>query len=138
MQIPMIIGYGQYFKDIIVFHVWGTVVMNQAFNYSKKLKELNINSSATDYINFNEGFINQDKQSSGVSAMSISDMTAIPRATVVRKCKFLIKNNYLSLNDKKQYILTGVNIEKLNPTQKKIFKYKSLFIRNILNLCLTK
>jgi len=138
MQIPMIIGYGQYFEDIIVFHVWGTVVMNQAFNYTKRLKELNIHSSATDFINFNEGFVNQDKQSSGVSAMSISDMTAIPRATVVRKCKFLIKNNYLSLNDKKQYILTSVNIEKLNPAQKKVFKYKALFIRKILNLCLTK
>ena len=136
MQIPMIIGYGQYFMDITVFHIWGTVVMNQAFNYSKKLRELNVHSSTADYIIFNEGFLNQDKQSSGVSAMSISDMTGIPRATVVRKCKFLVKNNYLSLNDRKQYILTGLNLEKLSPTQKKVFKYKAEFIRKILNLCL--
>jgi predicted transcriptional regulator len=137
MQIPMITGYQQYFKDITVFHIWGTVVLNQAFNYSKKLKELNTHSSTADYINFNEGFVNQDIQSSGVSAMSISDMTGIPRATVVRKCKFLIKKYYLSLNDKKQYILTGSNLAKLTPTQKEIFRYKAKFIRKILNLCST-
>ena len=137
MQIPMLIIYEQYFKDIIVFHVWATVVMNQAYNYSKKHKELNTHSSTSDYINFNKGFIKQDKQSSGVSAMSISDMTGIPRATVVRKCKFLMKKNYLSLNDKKQYILTGMNLAKLGPTQKEIFRYKAKFIRKILNLCST-
>ena len=136
MQIPMINGYNQYFKDIITFHVWGTVVMNQAFNYTRKINEENILISTSDNINFNNAFLNQDKKSSGVSAMSISDMTGIPRATVVRKCKFLIKNNYLSLNDKKQHILTGLNLSKLGPTQKEIFRYKAQFIRKILNLCL--
>ena len=33
MQIPMIIGYHDMFKDLTTFHVWGSVVMNQAFNY---------------------------------------------------------------------------------------------------------
>ena len=35
MQIPMIIGYHEVFEDVATFHVWGTVTMNQAFNYKK-------------------------------------------------------------------------------------------------------
>ena len=37
----------------------------------------------------------------GINAMSLSDITGIPRPTVVRKLKYLIKNNYLSINKKK-------------------------------------
>ena len=30
----------------------------------------------------------------GISAMSISEMTQIPRATIIRKCKYLIKRRF--------------------------------------------
>ena len=36
----------------------------------------------------------------GISAMSISDMTEIPRATIIRKCKHLIKEDLIKINDK--------------------------------------
>ena len=136
MQLPMIIGYNKYLRDISAFHIWGTVIMNQAFNYSKNIKESNIHTITTDYLGFNKGFLKQNNNNNGVSAMSISDMTGIPRATVVRKCTFLMKNNFLSLNNKKQYILTGLNLIKLAPIQKDVFKFKAKFIRKVLNLCL--
>ena len=66
--------------------------------------------------------------------MSISDMTNIPRGTVVRKCKFLIKNDYLKLNDKKQYIMTGYNISRILPYQREVFRNKAKFLRKVLNL----
>ena len=147
MQIPMIIGYHEMFGDLSTFHVWGTVCMNQAFNYKTTLNKSNGFNQPHDYTNyyremskgdynlFNEEVISGDKAiSAGVSAMSISDMTAIPRATVIRKCKFLIKNNYLQLNEKKQYILTGINTQRVLPYQKLIFKNKAKFIRKVLNL----
>jgi len=37
----------------------------------------------------------------GVNAMSIADITGIPRATVVRKLKFLIDKKFLEINEKK-------------------------------------
>ncbi len=37
----------------------------------------------------------------GVNAMSISEITGIPRPTVVRKLKYLIDKKYLHINDKK-------------------------------------
>ena len=148
MQIPMIIGYHQYFEDLTTFHVWGSVVMNQAFNYSSTLDKKNGSNHPQNYMNyqreifkgdynkFNEEMITGDKaKSNGVSAMSVSDMTGIPRATVIRKCKNLIKTNFLKLNDKKQFVLTGFNIQRVLPYQKLIFKNKAKFLRKVLNLC---
>ena len=148
MQIPMIIGYHQYFEDLTTFHIWGSVVMNQAFNYSSTLNKKNGSNHSQDYMNyhreifkadynkFNEEMITGDKaKSNGVSAMSVSDMTGIPRATVIRKCKNLIKTNFLKLNDKKQFVLTGFNIQRVLPYQKLIFKNKAKFLRKVLNLC---
>ena len=66
--------------------------------------------------------------------MSISDMTKIPRATVIRKCKFLIQNEYVKINAKKQYYLSGKNTEKILPYQKEFFKKKAVFLTRVLNL----
>ena len=49
----------------------------------------------------------------GISAMSISDMTKIPRATIIRKCKYLIKEDLIKINEKKQYVLTSMNFRKI-------------------------
>ena len=147
MQIPMIIGYHDMFEDLTTFHVWGTVCMNQAFNYKTALNKRNGSNQTHEYMDFqkelftgdyntfNEEMIRGDKaQSNGVSAMSVSDMTGIPRATVIRKCKFLLKNDFLRLNEKKQYVLTGFNVRRVLPYQKLIFKNKAKFIRKVLNL----
>ena len=134
MQIPIIIGYHGMFQDITTFHVWGTVAMNQAFNYKKNLKDYNIHSLSSDYDFFNQGIIGDMGSTSGVSAMSISDMTGIPRATVIRKCKYLIDHGFLKLNDQKHYIMTGYNTSKILPYQRQIFKNKAKFLRKVLNL----
>ena len=136
MQIPMIIGYHEMFEDVSTFHIWGTVVMNQAFNYKQSISESNIQSLTPDYMTFNKAVVldQQDISTSGVSAMSLSDMTHIPRATVIRKCKYLMDHGYLKINDKKQYVLTGLNIDKIIPYQRKVFRNKAKFLRKTLNL----
>ena len=142
MQIPMIIGYHEMFEDIATFHLWGTVVMNQAFNYKKNMSDSNLHSMeeqfhlTPDYMTFNKGVVldQENDETTGVSAMSLSDMTNIPRATVIRKCKYLMNHGYLKLNDKKQYVMTGMNIDKILPYQRKIFRNKAKFLRKTLNL----
>tara|TARA_B100001057_G_scaffold434548_1_gene464268 strand:+ start:5752 stop:6732 length:981 start_codon:yes stop_codon:yes gene_type:complete len=134
MQIPIVIGYHEMFEDVATFHIWGTVAMNQAFNYKKFINNSNIQSLTPDYENFNKGLLEGKESESGVSAMSISEMTNIPRATVIRKCKYLMKFNYLTLNDKKQYILTSLNSQMVLPYQRAIFRNKAKFLRKILNL----
>ena len=70
----------------------------------------------------------------GISAMSISEMTQIPRATIIRKCKYLIKEDLIRVNNKKQYVLSSLNFKKILPYQTEVFKFKAKFIRKILNL----
>ena len=134
MQIPIVIGYHEMFEDVATFHVWGTVAMNQAFNYKKFSENSNIQSLTPDYENFNKGLLEGTGSEFGVSAMSISDMTNIPRATVIRKCKYLMKYNYLTLNEKKQYVLTSLNTQMVLPYQRAIFRNKAKFLRKVLNL----
>tara|TARA_Y100000768_G_scaffold361029_1_gene318742 strand:- start:614 stop:1594 length:981 start_codon:yes stop_codon:yes gene_type:complete len=134
MQIPLIIGYHKFMQDLTTFHIWGTVAMNQVLNVSKELQNPNLNNMPLDYTATSKILINNVGMHSGVSAMSISEMTNIPRATIIRKCKFLIKNDLIKVNKQKQYELSTLNFKKILPYQSKVFKYKAKFIRKILNL----
>ena len=133
MQIPLIIGYHKFFKDLTTFHIWGTICMNQVLNVSNQLNT-GKEKSSLDYFATNNILIENLGTNTGISAMSISDMTKIPRATIIRKCKYLIKEDLIRLNKKKQYVLTSMNFRKILPYQTEIFKYKAKFIRKILNL----
>ena len=133
MQIPLIIGYHKFMQDLTTFHIWGTVCMNQVLNVSKFL-DTGENEPKLDHFKTSDILIKNLGTDSGISAMSISDMTNIPRATIIRKCKYLIKEDLIKMNDKKQYVLTSMNFRKILPYQTEIFKYKAKFIRKILNL----
>jgi DNA-binding Lrp family transcriptional regulator len=130
MQIPLILSYNKIFNDILSFHIMGTVLVNQTINLSKR-NIYNINLNRKTWI---KNLVLEGKNSPGLSAMSISDMTNIPRATVIRKCKTLIKKNILLINDKKQYLLGGPNIRLIEPHQALVLKDKSKFLRKVLNL----
>ena len=134
MQIPLVIGYHKFMQDLSTFHVWGTVCMNQSLNVKKNLKNTAIKKLPFDYGVASKMLIDNVGSSSGISAMSISDMTLIPRATVIRKCKYLIKNDLIKLNEKKQYVLSTFNFKKILPYQTKAFRFKAKFIRKVLNL----
>ena len=132
MQIPLVIGYHKFMRDLTTFHIWGTVCMNQVLNVSKYLDTGN--KTNLDHFKTSDILIKNLGSDSGISAMSISDMTNIPRATIIRKCKYLIKEDLIKMNEKKQYLLTSMNFRKILPYQTEIFKYKAKFIRKVLNL----
>ena len=67
--------------------------------------------------------------------MSISDITGIPRATVIRKLDKLIKEKFLTKNNKKQY-LNKENIFITGPGG--TFINLSIFAECVYNLCLIK
>ena len=133
MQIPLIIGYHKFMKDLTTFHIWGTVAMNQVLNVSKQLNTDN-NRSSLDFIKTNNVLLENLGSNTGISAMSISDMTGIPRATIIRKCQYLLKVDLVKINEKKQYILSSMNFKKILPYQTEVFWFKAKFIRKILNL----
>ena len=79
-------------KDLETFCVGMVVVVNAAQNKEFKPSKSNIKS-------WREELMGSDTR--GVNAMSISEITTIPRPTVVRKLKWLIEKKYLIINDKK-------------------------------------
>ena len=64
------------------FSFWGTVCMNQVLNVSKALDNKYLETVPLDYTKTSNTIIN-NLGTNNVSAMSISDMTDIPRATMI-------------------------------------------------------
>ncbi len=71
----------------------------------------------------------------GVNTMSLSDITGIPRPTVVRKVKFLIKNNYLHINKKKllTFNMKGRTLKQMTELQDLNMKNLSNFLYRVFN-----
>ena len=74
----------------------------------------------------------------GVNTMSISDITGIPRATVIRKLNKLIKENFLKIDTKKHYSSTGVYQKEILEVQKNTLHGFSKLSSRIYNLTLMK
>ena len=127
LQIPMMINYKKIFKDLETFHIFGTCVVNQHL-YARKL--------STEYMQrdiFLESTYSS-KTMQGLNAMSISDITDIPRATVIRKLRKLVKQEILIIDNKKHYRLTGNIVRKIKPLQKNVLINLSDFSTKVFNL----
>ena len=133
MQMPMLLSYKKIYGDLESFHIHTVCLSNHALN-SKK----NNNNEMNRELYLKKYFINDKKLFSGINAMSISDITGIPRATVIRKLDKLIKENFLIIDNKKHYSVSGAHINELVEVQKNTFKNLSLFAERIYNLSLTK
>jgi DNA-binding IclR family transcriptional regulator len=68
--------------------------------------------------------------------MSISDISGIPRATVIRKLNKLVKEKFLKIDNKKHYSSTGVHGKKLVEIQKQTLMNLTKFAARIYNLSL--
>ena len=71
----------------------------------------------------------------GVNAMSLSEITSIPRPTVVRKLKWLISKKFLNINDKKLISLDAKDsaFKQSKNLQKQNFLTLSNFIYRVFN-----
>ena len=133
MQMPMLLGFKKVYGDLEAFHVHGICLINHALN-SKR----NDNSEMSKEFYLEKYFFADKKDFSGVNAMSISEITGIPRATVIRKLNRLLKEKFLKIDSKKHYSTTGVNQKKILNVQKKTLDNLSNFVTRIYNLSLIK
>ena len=127
MQIPMFANYKFFFGDFETFHIFGACVVSQHF-HAKKISEL-----STSRVNFMKNNL-LHRKIQGINAMSISEITGIPRATVIRKLQKLIKVGNLTIDIKKHYTLTGDFTKKLMPLQKDALNKLANFSAEIYNL----
>ena len=113
-------------KDLETLTIAMLVVLNATQNKEFKPSKLSIKS-------YREEIMGSDTR--GVNAMSISDITGIPRPTVVRKLKWLIDKKFLTINDKKLISLDvrGSAFKKTINLQKKNIFSLSGFIHRMFN-----
>ena len=129
MQIPMMNAYKNFFKDFESFHIFGTCVVNQHL-HAKKLAALNIGREK-----FIENILEVNK-TQGINAMSVSEITGIPRATVIRKLQKLVKKKILLIDKRKHYRLGGSFSNTLKPIQKNVLIRLANFSAKIYNLAI--
>ena len=112
--------------DLETFCIGLLVLVNAADNKSFKIKGLTRKKYATSI---------QGSDDIGVNAMSISDVTGIPRITVIRKLKYLIKKNILQINEKKLITLniSGVALDEIQELQNQNMRSLSSFIYRAFN-----
>ena len=112
--------------DLETLAIGLVVLLNTIDNKNFRAKDLNRKK----YFKLSQG-----SDDIGVNAMSLSDITGIPRPTVVRKLKYLIKNNFLHINEKKLITLniTGATLKKTNELQDLNIKNLSNFLYRVFN-----
>ena len=114
------------YNDLETFAIGLVVMLNTVHNkdfLSKDLSGKNFHKLA------------QGSDDVGVNAMSISDITGIPRPTVVRKLKYLINSDFLSRNEKKLLTINikGKTMRDTNKIQEMNMKNLSNFLHRVFN-----
>ena len=133
MQMPMLLEFKKVYGDLESFHVSSICLINHALN-SKK----NDNSEMSKEFYLEKYFFADKKDFEGINAMSISDITGIPRATVIRKLNKLIKEKFLTIDKKKRYFSTGFYQKEILNIQKVTLTNLSKFAARVYNLSLLK
>ena len=130
-EIQNIIGWKNYFQDINEFYVLSTCWINQVYNTQNKINFSDTTNKILDNVH---EFVTKNP-GTGLNALSISEMTGLPRATVIRKNKNLIKKNLLELDEKKHYYVPYSILKAVQPfVREKNFRNKSAMIAKLLNL----
>jgi Mn-dependent DtxR family transcriptional regulator len=105
--------------DLETLTIGFVILLNTVGNKNFKVKNLN----RKNWLKLSQG-----ADDVGVNAMSLSDITGIPRPTVVRKLKYLIKNEFVHINEKK---LITMNIK--GSTLRNTTKIQELNMRSLSN-----
>ena len=134
-QIPYILRCKKVYQSIENFYVWGLCALNEALN-SKKLSL----KDKSDFFSNTESFhqnVTKLKNSKGLNPTTISELSGIPRATVIRKINFLVKKNFMFKEANLYKINNRVNTNTFklqNANFQKNQKEFRVFLKDILNL----
>jgi len=114
------------FGDLETFTIGIIVLVNAADNTNFRLKEFNKKKYQVSI---------QGSDNIGVNAMSLAEITGIPRATVIRKLKILIKGNILQINKKKLITvnMTGQSLKMARKLQDQNILSLSNFVSRVFN-----
>ena len=138
LQIPFLTRWKKIFGDLETWVIWANLGINQSYNLekiSKSLREKNelLGSSEKSYYLNN---VRENEPERGVNASSIAEISGLPRATVLRKLKKLLKEKVIKRNKKLEFVLTtqGKLNEKIQVNYLINQNCIALFVTDIFNL----
>ena len=104
MQIPFLTRHRSVFGDLETWIVWGNIALSHQYHLAKAAEKNLITSEITLKSYYSN--VADVKIDRGVNASSISDISSIPRATVIRKLKWLVKQNCIKKNKNLEFQMT--------------------------------
>ena len=104
MQIPFLIRHRDVFGDLETWIVWGNIALSHQYHLARAAEKNLITSEITLKSYYSN--VAEVKISRGINASSIADISQIPRATVIRKLKWLTKQNCIKKNKNLEYQMT--------------------------------
>ena len=104
MQIPFLIRHRDVFGDLETWVVWGNIALSHQYHLAKAAEKNLITSEIT--LKSYYADVAEVKISRGINASSIADISQIPRATVIRKLKWLTKQNCIKKTKHLEYQMT--------------------------------
>ena len=127
-QIEMLTKFkSMFFRDYETVQIWAMIVYNQNLALNKKIRishkypEKVKDTYLTELLSLTETL--------GLNAMTISDLTGIPRPTVIRKLSFLVKNRFVDKNQNGLFVVSNSN------NVKEIDKYRLENVNKISEMC---
>ncbi|MAJ86243.1 MAG: hypothetical protein CL687_05160 [Candidatus Pelagibacter sp.] len=134
LQIPFLIRHRTFYGDLETWNVWGTIGISQFTDYANQIK----NKIVEDPRSYADLYLHLLRHSpkNGINASSISEISSIPRATVIRKLKFLLKQKLILKNNKLEYQLfsSPKNIKSFEQNYMHNQKHKARFVTTIFDL----
>ena len=103
-QIPYLTRHRKFFGDLESWNVWGSIGLVQIGELIKQVKTSVSEDKAHGYKDFFLATLKY-KSKRGINASSISDISGIPRATVIRKLKKMEKKQFIKRDKKLEYSL---------------------------------
>ena len=136
-QIPYLLRWKKFYKSSENFYIFALCAFNEIINS----KNFSKNEKSSIFLNFemlHENINSVQKRFKGLSPTSISDLSGIPRATVIRKINYMAKNQYLKKEQNNLFSLNSDKNSKVFKLQGEMFKENQkelkVFVKNILNL----
>ena len=134
MQIPFLIRHRNLFEDLETWIVWGNIALSHQYHLAKAA-ERNLIKEPIGFHNYYQT-VSDVKIDRGINASSISDISTIPRATVIRKLKWLVNQECIVKNKNLEYQMKGKG--KLNKKLAENFmlnqNYVAEFLTDIFDL----
>ena len=107
-QIQMLTTFKKmFFKDYETVQIWAMIVYNQNLSLTKKIKSSDKYPEKVKDRYLSELLSLTDTL--GLNAMTIADLTGIPRPTVIRKLNFLIRNKFVDKSKSGLYTVSNSN-----------------------------